>query len=171
MVVAADNGDIAGVYGVPRWRVGGSGEYGVSTVNDESTFCYLWKVPQKPRLGTVPLPPVTPSDDAWSLGAFYGGGSGDYDGDDVEDEDRGNDDFPAKEAEDSTSLAAAKPQNIENNARLEVRFFFTPPGIVLYTNGIDNSQAAQLPRVLGAATTDLGIPRRRPCVSPRSARY
>ena len=70
----------------------------------------------------------------------------------------------------SRSLATAKPEYIENDARARVSFLFTPPETVLYTYGFDDSQAAQLPRVRGAATTGLGMPRRRSCVSPRSAR-
>ena len=130
-------------------------------MNDWLTPCYLWKIPQKPRLETVPLPPVTPSDDTWGLGGDYDGGE----------DDRGEDDLPARNTEKSTSLAAAKPNNIENGARSGVRLFFTPPEIVLYTNGFDNSQAAQLPQIQGAATTERRTPRRSPGASSGSVRY
>ena len=145
----------------------GPSECGVSLVlecDDWLTFCYPWKIPQTPRLTTIPLPPVTSCDDTWGPGGFYDG-CGDDD-----DDDRGDGDFLAQEAEMSRSLATAKPEYIENDARSRVSFLFTPPETVLYTDGFDNSQAAQPPQVRGAVTTGLGMPGRRSCASPRSAR-
>ena len=109
------------------------------------TFC-PWKLPQKPRLRTIPLPPVDPGHND---GGF--------------DEDDNDDNFPgggindhqsieqwtasAQWAEVTTGLAPTKPKDIENNNQLEVSRVFTPLEIVLYSNGLDSSQVVQLPRV------------------------
>ena len=137
--------------------------------NDRLTFCHLRKIPPTPRFTTVPLPPVASGDDTWDPGDFCRDTCC-GDGDDDDDDDDRDDDFLAQEAEMSRSLATAKPEYIEYGARSRVSFLLPPPEIVLYTDRSDNSQAAQLPRVWGAATTELRTPRRRSCVSPRSAR-
>jgi len=47
--------------------------------------------------------------------------------------------------------------------------FFTPPQIVLYSNGLGNSQTVWLSPVQGEALTAAQVPRRRLSVSPKSA--
>ena len=75
-----------------------------------------------------------------------------------------------QEAESSTSLAAAKPENIKNNVWPEVSDFFTPPEIMLYTNGSDNSQTIQPLRAPGCSSTVLKVPRRKSGALSRSAK-
>ena len=149
-----------------RWCLG---------VNDSQTS-YPWNVLSTPRFRTVPLPLVDPRCDD---GGYFGGGGGDND--------RGDDNFPGggindhqsaeqwtgvsvQQAETPRSLATAKPNHIEYHNQSEVSAFFTPLEIVLYINGLDNSRAVRLPQPRGAATTALGIPRRRPGASPKSAK-
>lgn len=90
-------------------------------MNGQLTFCYLREVPQTPRLRTIPLPPITPNDDTWGPGGVYGDGD-----DDDDDNEIGGDDFTARDAEKSTSLAAAKPDNTENGTQSGVSLFFYP---------------------------------------------
>ena len=47
-----------------------------------------------------------------------------------------------QEAEVIVGLAAAKPNIIKDNVQYRVSDFFTPPKIVLYNNGLDNSQTS-----------------------------
>jgi hypothetical protein len=113
--------------------VGGPGECDVFLVFEcrrLPDLFHLWKIPPTPRLRAIPLPPVAPGYDTLSHGGHYGGG-----------DDREDDNFPGggisnhqsaqqrtdtlvQEAESSTSLAAAKPDNIENNVQSEVSIFF-----------------------------------------------
>ena len=72
-------------------------------------------------------------------------------------------------AEASTSLAPAKPIIIENSDQSEVSRLFTPLAIVLYHNGLDNSQALRLPPARTAAATVRGTTMRGSASSSRSA--
>lgn len=116
------------------------------------TFC-LQKLPKKPRLGTIPLPPVDPHyNDGGPDGGdgnenFPGGGTNDHQS--IEQRTA-----LVQLAEGITSLALAKPKYIENSIQSEVSRIFTPLEIVLYINGLDNSQAVWLSqaRVMATAT-------------------
>ena len=99
--------------------------------NDLLTFLF-WKPPPLSRIQAVPLPPVTPSYEAWGHGEDDGVN---YDGE--------LENYPAdgshnhqsiqrwtsgldQEAESSTGLAAAKPENREDESQSEVSMFFYP---------------------------------------------
>jgi hypothetical protein len=87
---------------------------------------------------------VTPGPSTWSHGGHGGGG-----------DDGRDDNLPdggiiyhqstqqwidvLDQSETSTGLAPAKPKDIEDNTRSEVNACFTPPKIVLYTDGLDCS--------------------------------
>lgn len=58
---------------------------------------------------------------------FYGSGY-----DDGDDEDGGGDEFPAEEAKELRSLAAAKPNYIKNDARARVSFLYPTRHHALY---------------------------------------
>jgi len=107
------------------------------------TFC-LQKLPKEPRLGTIPLPPVNHH---YDNGGFNG-----RDGEDDHLPGGGINNHQsigqwtpsARWAEATTSLAIAKPNNKENKVQSEVSKVFTPLEIVLYIDGLDNSQVVQL---------------------------
>ena len=86
----------------------------------------LWKPPPTPSVWTIPLPPTTPGVTSGSdyLGGyettFLGGGN------DHRQSTQEWTDALAQEAEASTSLAAAKPKDIQNNAQPGVGGFFYP---------------------------------------------
>ena len=88
---------------------------------------YLWKLLSIPRILTVQLPPTTTEVIPGGLEAFYDDGStfaGDGNNHHQPTQQRTED--SAQEAESSTSLATAKPYDIENDNRSEVRDFFYP---------------------------------------------
>jgi len=78
-----------------------------SSANGWLTSSRLWKVPPTPRPSTIPLP----------------GGDPRGSRDSHNDNDEGDDVFQAREAGISGSLAAAKPENINNGTRSGVSFF------------------------------------------------
>ena len=83
------------------------------------------KVPSAPRIPTIPLPPVDED--------TYPGGSDHHQSTKWED-------ISNQGAEVLTSLAAAKPNIIENGMQSEVSEFFTPLKIMLYNDVLDSSQ-------------------------------
>ena len=134
-------------------------------------FPHLWKLPS-PRIRTVQLPSVTPETAPESHQDSYGGENTFLGG--------GNDhhqsaqqwtDILAQEAEMSTSLVTTKPNFIENETRSEVsECFFTPPRVMLYNNGLGNSQP--VPRqVLGADITALRMTGKKGPAGLRSVMY
>ena len=68
----------------------------------------------------------------------------------------------------TTSLALAKPENKENNIQSEVSRIFTPLEIVLYINGLDNSQVVWLPWARVMVTAAPRIQRGGPTPHPSS---
>jgi hypothetical protein len=128
------------------------------------------QIPSAPGPRTIPLPSVNQgyfSGDGDGVQDEYVNfpGSGTYNGQSPLEET----DILAQEVEASTSLAPAKPNNVENNNRSEVSSVFTPPGIVLYNSGLGSSRAVLLRRIRGGVTTAPRTPKGRNFVSPRSA--
>ena len=122
--------------------------------------CPLYDLPPAPGPRTIPLPPTS-----WG-----------YLSDSYEAKDSDAHQFPlegmgvsAQEAESSTSLAAAKPEIIENNDQSEVSNIFTPLEIMLYNNDLGSIRAVPLLPVRGAVTTAPETLKGNNSVSPRSA--
>jgi len=86
---------------------------------------FLWKPPSTPRVFPNPLPNMIPSNEVWGYEVCDGGNDGGGEGSVyLSAEERTN--VSAQVAEMSTSLAAAKPENIKDNVWSEVSNFFYP---------------------------------------------
>ena len=107
-----------------------------------SNFCHPDDDPTAPRMRIVPLPFVVPGDITAGCG--------------------GETTFEGENDGDQTSFATAKPKIIEDETQSEVSwFFFTPPRIMLYHNGLDNSQQLRLPPAQGVSMTVQRAPEKR----------
>ena len=137
---------------------------------DNSHLCKI-QLLTAPRVGTIPLPLITIADNITGGHEIHYGGVDTFpSGGNDNQSTQGWTDCFAQEAESSTGLAVAKPNNTDGNNQSEVSTRFTPPEVLLCNNGLDNSQALQLPPVPGEAMTAEGMLRKRLSVSHRSAR-
>ena len=115
-------------------------------------------------------PPIDRGHDTWSYGGYSGSGNegvvggnflgGGHDGH------QSTIRWTDVSAEASTSLAPAKPNNVENNDQSAVSKLFTPQEIMLYYDGLDSSQALRAPPAQRGGMTARGVPRRRGTSSP-----
>ena len=88
---------------------------------------FIREVPPAPRMTNIPLP-FTDENDHLGASTYHQS---------TQLKDTSN-----QEAEVIVGLAAAKPEIVKNEEQLRVSVFFTPPKIVLYNNGLDNSQTS-----------------------------